>query len=77
MRKILTNIRLTSIKRTGGETRTHLYAFPYGYPIRVCNWSIPEHKFIKNGDAPFCKHCQSYQAGKRQVAFAPIPVKDK
>lgn len=61
------------IARTKGETRTHLYDDSMGYPIRVCNWSMPEYDFIENGDVPYCKLCEAYQKGKRRVCFAPSP----
>ena len=61
-------------QRTKGETRTHLYDYSPGFPIRVCNWSTPENDFIENGDAPFCRNCQAYLNGKRRIAFAPVPA---
>jgi hypothetical protein len=61
------------IQRTKGETRKHLYDYSMGYPIRVCNWTIPENDFTEDGDVPFCKYCQSYLDNKRRVCFAPKP----
>jgi len=66
---------MQSWRRTEGETRVHLYDDSLGYPIRVCNWAMPEKEFTENGDAPLCKYCQDYQEGKRRVYFAPIPEK--
>ncbi len=62
---------MTFIGRTKGETRTHIYDTSLSYPIRACNWTMPENDFIENGDAPLCKYCQAYQEGKRRVCFAP------
>ena len=61
-------------QRTKGETRTHLYAYSQGYPIRVCTWSTPENDFVENGDAPHCKNCEAYEDGKRRISFAPVPA---
>jgi hypothetical protein len=58
------------IKRTKGETRTHVY-YDNGYPIRACTWSHPEKDFIENGNAELCKNCADYLEGKRKIAFAP------
>jgi len=57
--------------RTQGETRTHIYDNSMGYPIRVCNWSMPEKDFIENGDAPLCKYCQAYRDGTRKICGSP------
>jgi len=62
--------------RTNGETRIHLYDDSMGYPIRVCNWTMPENDFIESGDVPFCKYCQDYKDGKRRIAFAPTTSKE-
>ena len=58
------------IKRTKGETRTHVY-YDNGYPIRACTWQHPEKDFIDNGNAELCKNCAAYLEGKRKIAFAP------
>lgn len=63
--------------RTKGEPRIHLYDTSLGYPIRVCNWTMPDYEFIENGDAPFCKYCQAYKEGKRKVCFAPTNTKEE
>jgi len=62
---------MQKIQRTKGETRTHLYDYSLGYPIRVCNWSMPEYDFIDNDNAPLCKNCLAYQQGKSKICFAP------
>ena len=65
------------IARTKGETRAHIYDYTSGYPIRVCNWTMPENDFIATGDVPMCKHCQAYQDGRRKVTFAPSGVEER
>jgi len=59
--------------RTKGETRKHLYDYSLGYPVRVCNWIMPDYDFVEVGEAPPCKYCLAYQSGKRRVCFAPDP----
>jgi anaerobic ribonucleoside-triphosphate reductase len=65
------------IRRTKGETKTHVYFTTYGYPIRACTWTQPENDFIDNGNAELCKNCSDYLHGKRKIAFAPKVEVDK
>ncbi|KKN37021.1 hypothetical protein LCGC14_0767810 [marine sediment metagenome] len=67
--------------KTAGETRKHIYVKPFGYPIRLCNWNIPEHDFVDVGNTPMCSHCQSVKSGERhsfmKVDLATKPKDDK
>jgi len=61
------NKRLPSFMgNTRGDSRCHIYSQPFGYPIRACDWCIPETDFVDTAK-PFCKRCQLIKEGKVQT----------
>lgn len=57
-----------------GDSVQHLYLYPYGYPIRLCNWTYPRGEIIESKTNTKCKHCQLELDGKRQTCFAPKEI---
>ena len=41
-----------------GDRKSHLYCFPFGYPIRYCNWTIPNADFDRKEDEASCVWCR-------------------
>jgi len=60
------------VARTKGETTKHIYVEPYGYPIRLCNWVMPENEFVSIGEVPMCKYCQAIKDGKRRGCYCSV-----
>lgn len=67
------------IGREGGHNKKrnkiHIYQQPFGYPIRVCDWTGPDEKverFSGNYGDVTCKHCRAIIAGEREILYGSI-----
>lgn len=53
------------IAKTKGDKKRHIYV-NRPYPIRLCDWCVPESDFENMGDVPMCKRCQAIKDGMRR-----------
>jgi len=72
-----------TVARQGGQQRNriHIYDYPFGYPIRICDWvavaleDIEPTKTSPPPEEPYaavtCRHCMAIVEGKRQSPGGP------
>jgi len=62
------------VGQTKSDTRRHYYVTPWGYPIRLCTWTMAEEELESETYKPMCKTCKGIINGKRKGPYCSIKV---